>query len=407
MKYFCLDTNKWINLSSIDCEYKVQRGLRTHLTRNKVDINQLLSNKHIDINKCGFCNNVVPYRLTYQIINNQIEVIGVLPGPSIVHKAPYYCGDKNCLGKHLNRNSVKFVSVAYGLSASEAHQFILERNPTPFYAINHLTIQDHVDHQRHQSSKVSTTGIEVGNYKRSLNGYISRYGLDRGPQLYNECNQKKKQTKQSYMERYGDDVGFFKWIISKNIRSNVTITSRNDLFFLVKDTLDSCSMDALLTNPPELLICQRHGYPILKRFIDFNTTLDDIINDVFLQYNSLDVFDPMLEKRTSYGYFSWTTHKKLLRSKHERKVYNMLITSGMIENEDFLVDGNYPNSKQRYDFYIISTNLYIEIAGMMNEKQYKTKMNEKQNNFNSKIIEPCHIDTQIMEIINDFKPASI
>jgi hypothetical protein len=407
MKIFCLDTNKWMNLNSLEQDYKVQRGLRSHLTRNKVNIDQLLIDKNININVCRFCGNIVPYRLTYQITNNQIEVVGILPGLSHLCKAPYYCGDKMCSGKHLNRNSVEFVTTAYGLSISDAHTFILDRNSTPLYATNHTTKQDHLDYQRHQQLKVSKKGVILGSYKRSLDGYISQYGLDEGTILYNEYNQKKKHTKQTYIDRYGKEVGFFKWIQSKNTRSNIIINCKRDLFLLVKQTLNDCSKDALLTTPPELLICQIHGYPILKRFMDFDTILEDIINEVLNQYPLLNIFDPTLEKRTSYGYFSWTDNKRLLRSKHERKVYTMLINSGMIEEQDFVVDGNYPNSKQRYDFYIISLNLYIEIAGMMNEKQYKNKMNNKQNMFNSNIIEPQHIDVQITEIINEFKSTSV
>jgi len=58
---------------------------------------------------------------------------------------------------------------------------------------------------------------------------------------------------------------------------------------------------------------------------------------------------------------------------------------------DFILDKTYPNSSLRYDFYLPELDMYIEIAGMMNIKEYNEKMLRKNKYFNAVIITPDEI----------------
>jgi hypothetical protein len=67
------------------------------------------------------------------------------------------CYSASCDYKKLNPNSVEFISKSRNLSASEALEFLHNRNASPFYAKNHLNKDDYV---RYQSARYSSLSKE-------------------------------------------------------------------------------------------------------------------------------------------------------------------------------------------------------------------------------------------------------
>lgn len=72
---------------------------------------------------------------------------------------------------------------------------------------------------------------------------------------------------------------------------------------------------------------------------------------------------------------------KILRSSHEILFFQLLIKNGIIK---FEVGDQYPNSRMMYDFCV--NGYYIEIAGLMNDEIYRSKMQFKRNTFKAFIL---------------------
>jgi hypothetical protein len=84
----------------------------------------------------------------------------------------------------------------------------------------------------------------------------------------------------------------------------------------------------------------------------------------------------------------------------------MLVVAGFRESVDFLVNNFYPNKKHKYDFFFPKMNVYVEIAGMMQNDIYKNNVETKQKLYdNVLIIEPHQIETHIGDIINELRKS--
>jgi len=71
--------------------------------------------------------------------------------------------------------------------------------------------------------------------------------------------------------------------------------------------------------------------------------------------------------------------KIMFRSRKEFLFYLLLRE----HNINFIHEKTYPNSKKRCDFYLPDYDLYIEITGMMEEEEYRKKMEFKKKKFNA------------------------
>jgi len=74
----------------------------------------------------------------------------------------------------------------------------------------------------------------------------------------------------------------------------------------------------------------------------------------------------------------------LLRSSYEINFYDILKNNKVA----FEVEKRYYDSIMKCDFYLIETDEYIEIAGMMGNSDYKEKMEFKRQNLDAIILEP-------------------
>jgi len=99
--------------------------------------------------------------------------------------------------------------------------------------------------------------------------------------------------------------------------------------------------------------------------------------------------------KSFYGYIHFVD-EGILRSNLEFRFYENLKKF----NIHFELEGYYPNSKMKYDFYLPTYDFYIEIAGMMNIKSYEEKMKLKVEKFGSIVILPNQIDSFFSETLN-------
>jgi hypothetical protein len=96
-------------------------------------------------------------------------------------------------------------------------------------------------------------------------------------------------------------------------------------------------------------------------------------------YNDNDI---IYVSNSGGAYRKWV-EGKLLRSSYEIQFFDMLKKY----NVEFDIDGRYPNSSMRYDFYINKNNHYIEIAPLYDKNEkYKLKMDKKKKLFNCFIL---------------------
>lgn len=110
--------------------------------------------------------------------------------------------------------------------------------------------------------------------------------------------------------------------------------------------------------------------------------------------------DPEITRDKFGHYRKIVKHKgkfSLLRSSYEIEFYFLLIQNGI----DFDLEGYYPNSIQKFDFFLPKYGMFIEIAGEMGNKEYREKMESKERDFGSKIVEPKSFKLLIKELMNE------
>ena len=111
--------------------------------------------------------------------------------------------------------------------------------------------------------------------------------------------------------------------------------------------------------------------------------------------------------KNGYGrqfYNMWIEPKVLLKSMNEITFYFLLIDSGFVYKEDFLVNKRYPgNSNRFYDFYMIKFDKYVELAGDMSDESYADLMHMKQQTFGSVILKS---KKEYLQFIEELKRCS-
>lgn len=165
----------------------------------------------------------------------------------------------------------------------------------------------------------------------------------------------------------------------------------NEYILKLKDKIDNLK-DKKLYKPYDLiyLVCnksfiEKYGY---KYIYDKLYKLDKNI------FN----YEQVKFRKTKYGNQTYTKNKEILRSKLEYDFYCLLENNGI---ENYKVGKNYPNSKYKYDFYLEDYDIYIEIAGMMYNDEYKNKMNDKKLKFKNLVILETYKD--MIEFIQKIK----
>lgn len=141
------------------------------------------------------------------------------------------------------------------------------------------------------------------------------------------------------------------------------------------------------------------GYLTKNEFINSLPYIGNIDIDINKAISMFDFKFPKrnLVRKNSAGFTYLKIKEGLLRSFHEINFYKELKR----RNIYFKLDKCYNNSNLKYDFYLPEYEIYIEIAGMMNIKQYRESMEYKKLTFGSHIIEPDNIKAFFERIDND------
>jgi hypothetical protein len=265
-----------------------------------------------------------------------------------------------CRGKKLNPNSKEFVAATRKVSEEEAVAIIHSRNTSPFYKENHSSLESYKKYQgtritANKSSEEIQKILNKQNYSRSLEGYISRFGKEQGTERWKKIQSLKGITLNNLKRKHGDkaEIVLAEWK-SKICQSLNTFKARYG---------------------------DEEG---LKKYRDY---LQKVI----------------AHRTNAFGVIS-VEDGHVLRSNYERTFFNLLKEAG-ISTSQFLTDGYYPDSVSRYDFYFPDINLYVEIAGLKNEK-YEEKLEMKRKQFNPIIIRPNQFKSgEVHDVIEIIKKS--
>lgn len=160
----------------------------------------------INVPTCRVCRSFhVPHRFVIDIQDGKILILG-----SEATRQYQYCygKSKKCkelsVGRKMNPNSAKFISLVLGLSEEDAKQYIRNNNKSSFYKENFLSLEDYKDSQ-----------------KRDLNYFVSKHGESLGKIKYNQAIEKQnfKRSKEFYIQTYGKTLGLEKFSIYNRKRT--------------------------------------------------------------------------------------------------------------------------------------------------------------------------------------------
>lgn len=212
-------------------------------------------------------------------------------------------------------------------------------------------------------------------WKESLNNSIL---LDHSKKTI--FNNMKNNTKDEIIDKL-KEAGF------KNINVSVNL-------FEFKEYLDNL-IDKLpyyaYTDPLYVFNkLKKHSYYFLG--LSNNEIIDFISKNIEFKTGQKFFYD--YSKIKSYKLF--TKEGYYLRSSHEINFYEKCKNN----NISIMYEGNYTNSTLKYDFFIKDINMYVEIAGMLDNDDYYNKMIYKQTQFCSIILLPERIDEFIQDLIS-------
>lgn len=435
MKFLCSETNKSIFIKNFLDYKKRSFAVKNHISKSGHSLNEILKKKNIIIKNCVFCTdpNMNFYLLT-EINEDKIFITGIEyihRKNSNLYKIENYCwgANKECPGRQLNPNSKEFISKVLGVSIDEAVDIIHSRNKSPFYKKNHSSDLEYHQYQSRskewfeKNKKDREDWINKAKYARSEKGYLDRFGED-GSKRWNKVQKSKAITLENLISKYGNNEGHSRWIKWKhltNINYDTFIRKygRKEGALRYFEFISKKSKVNVFVNDYDsfLVFC----YEILKRnsfyklksfsvlnylkkysFFNIGTEYFEILENQFLddlkqRYLDINLFDITPSNREKYGQVFFTANGRLLRSINEMNFYTELLKFGVNET-DIIIDGCYPKSNLRFDFYIKPFNMYIEIAGMNDLDWYSEKMNLKKKLFNPVILEPENIDTFLKEL---------
>lgn len=420
--------NLWIKYNSI--EMILNKNIKIALTKNNIDYIKY-SEDNFNLHYCGFCgksNDMFTFLIDVDHDKKELSICGIRYSDEMLshQNALYYCynKDKDCPGSKLNRNSFEFIKTTRNISEQKARKFLYKRNPTPFYSINHSSLEEYKQSQKRDKEWYDKKELDwdkknkTVSYKNSKDGCIARYGEEKA----NKICKSKAITIESMINRYGKEVGtlrYKKWLNDvAQTRENFKKRFGEDYLYqylkfvfshtdgLYSDFEDyngfvkSCELRIIHSKIPYMI----KNSPLHKELVDewvilgleyFNKSIDNVIDDIKKKNKKFHSVDAQIN---SISYLSYTPKGKLLRSNYEIEFYYQLIDIGLKENVDFLIENHYPNSSLKYDFYIKDIDLYVEIAGMMCNESYKEKMILKKEKFNSMIVTPSELN-KCIEII--------
>jgi hypothetical protein len=417
-----------VSFRSKDTDHDRSFRLRASLTLRKISIFTYLEAWAIPhhILRCAWCGDFNHDIIGIDHIVNNGYIIPT--GVRRRHSAPYLCFSKHtCKSKTLNKNSVEFISKAYGLTTEAALEKLHSRSQSPFYKENHKTTDDYRKSQSRSPAWFETHNkdrnewINKANHSRSHQGYIDN---NVGDSWYT-VQQSKAITLENLIQRYGTNDGHIrhaKWKEGTNasintyikkygkiagtehyLKARIHVNSENTNSNLFEDFIVKIS-----TIVVEFPIYQYHMFNLdtVMRFYKFYEVAKDFfgVTTADIECKLIDILpDYRMNCRkifkNAYSSYSYTDHGTILKSFNEIKIYDYLKSKGLHEYTDFIINGKYPNSTLLYDIYFPSIDVYIEVAGG-DSQLYIDHMTKKEQLFGSIILDPKNFKTTLTDIVN-------
>jgi len=370
---------------------KIQPAFYISLKRKLgISINDYLTYKKIDNEKCRICNiGNPPLDINFEIVDDFIEV------KSFSFKKKVYCYGENCEcdGIKMNSNSFEFLSKINNISMDDAKILLKKNNKSPFYKENHKSDDLYKKSQsRSIEYYIDKYGIELGNEKynehvgkisiaNSEQGYISKYGEELGKKIFNDISYKKdSMSLYSFIKKNSGD--YDKAIFEYEERKKSVNVS-------VEKFINKYGYDVAM---------QKHRDRVdkSKTTINNNPNKEEIfksrgitIENLFRKYGDIEI--------ATEKYNNWRVSVSVpfcLASKESLKVFNPIIETIMSEydikyDDIFIGSGKSSEYFLRnekdiyfYDFTIKSKKIIIEYNGVLfhpkNEKSdWVNPMNRK------------------------------
>lgn len=243
----------------------------------------------------------------------------------------------------------------------------------------------------------------------SLDICIERYGEEKGKQVFEERQRKWQETLNSKSEEELADINRAKDTLDyyRFVRKGYSIEESKEMLieyfkkrgFDYKVNKEDCKkyfVDLFEKNPSLYLSRIHVVYKKLYRKYLFilwddraydKEKFQDVFEEYMIEWVGFQKYDGEFKvKKTGIGHHIWVG-EYTFRSFNEFNFYVLLKNMGI----DFEVEKMYNDSLMRCDFYLPKWDMYIEIAGMIDYKDYNEKMRYKQEKYGSILIEAGNI----------------
>jgi len=238
----------------------------------------------------------------------------------------------------------------------------------------------------------------------SLEKCIKKYGILEGTSRWQQRQKKWQQTLKNKTKEERDNINHRKngnsyAMLSKNMTNDEIVVfmkqKKNMTLFTELEQFNQYVKQKLKTN------ADLYYSPVDKFIRNFSALQFDILKikdkvgwaSQFIKQDSSIVY----KSNSKQTYRKWI-EQGLLRSSYEILFHEKLIEYKI----RFLLDGKYPNSSMRYDFFLPDFEIYIEICPMYSkDEKYTLKMDRKKQLFGCILlkdeVEFDHFLNEIME----------
>lgn len=379
--YICKYTGKNIKCDNVD---KLGQYVMTHVVKNGIDKFKLAESLGFELKKCISCGHYNRY-LRFNVTiddNNIVSISGIYYSLSGVEKNIQYCyGNQECelYKKHLNPNSIEFISKVNSLSYEDARNIIHVRNSSPFYRINHDSDESYKKYQCISDKIDKKEWIEKTKKGRSFDAFVKKHGIEKYKEYL--LTRGTISNIKLFIKAFGELEGRKVYIERCSKASDLCIVSNKNDFY------NYCYL--LLKRTTILVDCVNFPiFNILSKSKVFSGGLNlyyknkeefkDELSERYPDLLNKTIFKLIKQNNTPYikSYYCYTNDGILLQSKFEAECYYELLDK---TDYEIILHKKYDNSQMISDFYLPAVDVHIEIAGLTHIDEYKTRLTKKHN----------------------------
>ena len=338
------------------------------------------------------------------------------PGSSVYSKEYWikkgFSDEESILKVKERRPTNKEYWIKKGFSDEESILKVNEHHKKGFLAIKNKYGENYYDYWINKSHRCKEYWIKKGFSEEdaikqvskdqstfSLDKCIEKYGEEDGRKRWQERQDKWQNTLKlksedeikkinknkcvnyyTLIKKYGAEIGKEKFIKSCNKRNMLLFYNIDELINHVNTLFEE---SVFIRNMTVDAFIDKN---IIKKYVYNYLNITDERNFLLNNFNFCKehkIFEHKCKHGFGFLYQMYTTDNKLLKSGNEINFYTLLLENNI---DNFEVNGIYPNSKKYYDFYLKDYNIYIELAGNINDEEYRQNMIYKQSTFNSIIL---------------------